>query len=70
MKRISTLLLLAISITSLSQTKPDYAKIDLMLINGNYDKAIDTCRQILDYDSLNAGINFKMGHCLPESYFG
>ena len=56
MKKNLILLLLAFSMPLLAQTKSDYSKIDLMLINGNYDKAIDTCRQILLTDSLNAGI--------------
>jgi tetratricopeptide (TPR) repeat protein len=61
MKKFSLLLMLAISITAFSQNKSEYSKIDLMLINGNYDNAIDTCRQILLYDSLNATVFFKMG---------
>jgi tetratricopeptide (TPR) repeat protein len=61
MKKVSLLLMLAISVTAFSQNKTEYPKIDLMLISGNYDNAIDTCRQILLYDSLNAAINFKMG---------
>ena len=61
MKKNLILLLLVISMPGLSQNKPDYSKIDLMLISGNYEKVIDTCSQILIYDSLNADLNFKMG---------
>lgn len=61
MKKISVFLMLAISINAFSQNKSEYPKIDMMLINGSYENAIDTCRQILIFDSLNAGINFKMG---------
>lgn len=32
-----------------------------MLIRGDYEKVIDTCRQILTYDSLNPEIHYKMG---------
>jgi tetratricopeptide (TPR) repeat protein len=32
-----------------------------MLIQGNYEKVIDTCKQILTYDSLNPEIYYKMG---------
>jgi tetratricopeptide (TPR) repeat protein len=35
--------------------------IDIMLIKGNYEKVIDTCNQILAYDSLNPEIFYKMG---------
>jgi tetratricopeptide (TPR) repeat protein len=45
----------------LSQVAKDYSKIDLMLIRGEYDKAIDTCKLILGSDSLNAEIFYKMG---------
>ncbi len=37
------------------------SKIDIMLARGNYEKVIDTCKQILTYDSLNAEIYYKMG---------
>jgi tetratricopeptide (TPR) repeat protein len=43
------------------QESRDYSKIDLMLIRGEYDKAIDTCKLILGSDSLNAAIYYKMG---------
>lgn len=49
------------SLSLFSQNKPDYSKIDLMLINGNYKKVVDTCTQILGVDSLNAEVYFKLG---------
>ena len=64
MKRISLLsilLILAISGPSLAQNKPDYSKIDIMLIRGDYKKVIDTCSQILATDSLNSDVYFKKG---------
>lgn len=44
-----------------SQQKPDYTKIDIMLAHAQYNKVIDTCRQIIATDSLNSEIYFKMG---------
>lgn len=35
--------------------------IDIMLINGNYGRVIDTCKQILAHDSLNPDIYYKLG---------
>ena len=35
--------------------------LEKMLAQGNYEKVIDTCRQILAYDSLNPEIHYKMG---------
>lgn len=62
-KSLLTLLLLPLLFTSnlYSQESRDYSKIDLMLIRGEYDKAIDTCKLILGSDSLNAEIYYKMG---------
>ena len=50
-----------ISYSGLAQSKPDYSKIDMMLIRGDFKKAIDTCRQILTNDTLNAGVYYKLG---------
>ena len=44
-----------------SQESKDYSKIDLMLIKGEYEKAIDTCKMILSVDSLNSEIYYMMG---------
>jgi tetratricopeptide (TPR) repeat protein len=61
MKKAPILLLLALTMSSYGQNKPDYSKIDMMLVRGDYSHVIDTCKQILAYDSLNADINFKLG---------
>lgn len=63
MKRIvlSLFLVTLLSLSLFPQNKTDYSGIDLMLINGNFKKAIDTCSQILVYDSLNAEIYYKQG---------
>ena len=45
----------------LSQNKPDYTSIDIKLVKGDYRKVIDTCNLILNTDSLNAEIYFKLG---------
>lgn len=63
MRRLFTL----VAVTTLlfqtinSQTAKVYPEIDSLIIFGEYEKAIDTCRSILLYDSLNAGIWYKMG---------
>jgi tetratricopeptide (TPR) repeat protein len=44
-----------------AQNLPAKAQINLMLINGEYRKALDTCKQILIYDSLNSDIHYNMG---------
>ncbi len=44
-----------------SQEKDDYSAIDLMLIRGETDRAIDTCMLILKNDSLNPEIYYKLG---------
>jgi tetratricopeptide (TPR) repeat protein len=44
-----------------AQNIPVSSGIDSMMIQGEYEKVIDTCRQILTYDSLNPEIHYKMG---------
>jgi len=62
MKRLFYIfLVLFTSIPILAQNKPDYSKIDLMLIRGDYKSAVDTCSQILASDSLNSEVYFKQG---------
>lgn len=39
----------------------DYSAIDKMIVFGNYGKAVDTCRILLQSDSANAAIWYKMG---------
>jgi tetratricopeptide (TPR) repeat protein len=57
----SFILIFFLSFTAMAQEKPDYSKIDMMLVRGEYNKVIDTCSKMLATDSLNAEINFKMG---------
>ena len=45
----------------MAQKQPDNRVIDQMLMQGDYEKAIDTCTLILTYDTLNAAIYYKMG---------
>lgn len=64
MKRIIILTILlstAFCIKSISQTGSEYSKIDILLVNGDYKAVIDTCNKILEKDSLNAEITFKLG---------
>ena len=44
-----------------AQDTPVSPGIDLMLLRGDYEKVIDTCRLIMTYDSLNPEIHYKMG---------
>lgn len=44
-----------------AQDTEKYSLIDRMLINGDYEKAADTCRLILAGDSANAHIWYKLG---------
>lgn len=43
------------------QDERDYAAIDKMLVYGEYSQVVDTCKQILASDSMNAEIWYKMG---------
>jgi type IV pilus assembly protein PilF len=45
----------------MAQNPTKNSEINLMLLRGDYEKVIDTCRQILTYDSLNPDIHYKMG---------
>ena len=56
-------LVLVISLPGLAQNKPDYSKIDIMLILGDFKRVIDTCSQILAVDTLNSDC------LLPDSHF-
>jgi len=55
------LLVFIISLPGLAQNKPEYSKIDIMLIRGDFKKAIDTCNQILATDTLNSEVYYKLG---------
>jgi tetratricopeptide (TPR) repeat protein len=64
MKRTTLILILLvfiISLPGLAQNKPDNSKIDIMLIRGDFNKAIDTCNQILATDTLNSEVFYKLG---------
>jgi tetratricopeptide (TPR) repeat protein len=64
MKRIGLIfihLVFIISLPGLAQNKPDNSKIDMMLIKGDFKKAIDACNQILATDTLNSEIYYKQG---------
>jgi tetratricopeptide (TPR) repeat protein len=64
MKRTNPLLILLVFIISfpgLAQNKSDNSKIDILLINGDFKGAIDTCNQILAIDSLNSEVFYKLG---------
>lgn len=53
---------IALTINSLvAQDIPAGSRIDNLLIQGNYEKVIDTCNLILASDSLNPEIYYKMG---------
>jgi tetratricopeptide (TPR) repeat protein len=47
--------------TLTGQNIPVNQRIDLMLLRGEYEKVIDTCRMILDYDNLNPDIYYRLG---------
>jgi tetratricopeptide (TPR) repeat protein len=55
------LLVFIISLRGFAQDKPDNSKIDIMLIRGEFKKAIDTCTQILNRDTLNSEVYYKLG---------
>jgi tetratricopeptide (TPR) repeat protein len=60
--KIVSLLLAVIAFSQLpAQNLPANARINLMLMGGEYGKALDTCRQILVNDSLNSDIHYFMG---------
>lgn len=60
--KLLTIAIIAIAINpSTAQNKPVGSGIDLMLIRGNYEKVIDTCKQILTYDTFNPDVYYKMG---------
>jgi len=64
MKRIVITFILLISIISfrgLAQDKPDNSKIDMMLIRGEFKRAVDSCTQILTRDTLNSEVYYKLG---------
>ncbi|HLN55315.1 MAG TPA: tetratricopeptide repeat protein [Bacteroidales bacterium] len=71
MKKLLALLLPALLLFKVQGQTPDYSAIDKMIVFGNFDKAVDTCRLILSSDSANAEIWYKMGlasrNLLPDT---
>ena len=64
MKKIALILIMTIPLiftTAAGQQNTDYSKIDIMLIRGDFNKVVDTCRLILATDSLNSEILYKLG---------
>ena len=64
MKKRSLFLVVALILfctAASGQSVRDYSKIDIKLIHGEYNKVIDTCRQILSSDSLDPELYYKMG---------
>ena len=57
---VTTIIAFAIN-PLVAQEIPTNSKIDIMLMYSNYEKVIDTCKQILTHDSLNPEIYYKMG---------
>jgi tetratricopeptide (TPR) repeat protein len=57
----SVLLAFITLLPSVAQPKPENKSIDILLINGDFKKVIDTCRQVLATDSLNPEIYYKLG---------
>jgi tetratricopeptide (TPR) repeat protein len=62
-KSISTLVVLVLFMTQVApaQKREENSAIDLLLVRGDYQKVVDTCRVIITADSLNAEGWYKMG---------
>src|SRR4030065_2471105 len=52
---------------SLAQNTDVNTRINLLLLNGQYEKVIDTCKLILASDSLNSDIYYKLGIAYENS---
>ncbi len=63
MKPKLTLVAILILIINLTygQDKPVSQYIDLMLMHGEYERVVDTCRQLLKYEMLDPEIYYRMG---------
>ena len=62
-------ILLFIQGTLPAQNLPVESRIDMMILQGENKKAIDTCRFILASDSLNPGIMYRMGIACQNMLF-
>ncbi len=62
-KNILTLIALVFLaiLSSQAQDKEKNARIDMLLIRGEYERVIDTCRLIITIDSTNAEVWYRMG---------
>lgn len=62
-KIILTFVVLVLFLTqaSLAQNNPESSSVDLLLVHGDYQKVVDTCRIIIAADSTDAGAWYKMG---------
>lgn len=71
MKKLFALLIPALMLFKVQGQSQDYSAIDKMIVFGDFDKAVDTCRLILSSDSANAEIWYKMGlasrNLLPDT---
>jgi tetratricopeptide (TPR) repeat protein len=55
------LLIFAFSLPGFGQKKNENSKIDMMLIRSEFKAVIDTCKQILEKDTLNSEVYYKLG---------
>jgi tetratricopeptide (TPR) repeat protein len=62
-KIISTLVVLVLFMTqvSLAQNREENSSIDILLVRGDYQKVVDTCRVIISTDSTDASAWYRMG---------
>ena len=61
MKYIFLILIVLLSIDINAQKPEQNTRLDIMLVNGEYENVIDTCFKLLSTDSLNPEIWYKMG---------
>jgi tetratricopeptide (TPR) repeat protein len=64
MKRVIiaiNLLFLAFSLPGFAQKDNGNSKIDMLLIRGEFKSVVDTCKQILEKDTLNSEVYYKLG---------
>ncbi len=63
MKPKLTLIAILIFVINMAygQDKPVSQYIDLMLMHGEYERVVDTCRQLLKYEKLDPEIHYRMG---------
>jgi tetratricopeptide (TPR) repeat protein len=72
MKRIFNALILlvfAFPLPASAQKDNENSKIDMMLIRSDFKSVIDTCRQILEKDTLNSEVYYKLGLAYQNMLF-